>query len=308
MSGPLPDFLTPLTVPASWVYGLIIAARNRRYDRPGNVKSVAVPVISVGNITTGGTGKTPFAIMLSERLAARGKNPAVLTRGYGDDEWKMMKNVFVGRDRVKSARKARENGSDILILDDGFQHRRLRRGLDIVLVDSTNPFGNARLFPRGILREPLGTLARADFIVLTKVDKAGYAVSRVENEIKKIAPQKTFIKAIHKAKGFCNVKSGKAEDISFLKGKKVCALSAICDPSYFRFTLERLGAAIGLEFIYPDHYSYKDSDIKHISEKCKAANIDIIVTTEKDAVKLKALSSISAGGGVFVLEVELEIT
>ena len=306
---------------SSRVYGILIALHHFFY-KVNLLKSYKVPiaVLSVGNITLGGTGKTPFTIMLAERLASKNKKPAILIRGYGEDEWIMTQDrlektgvkVFVGRDRVRFAKEALLGGAGTIILDDGFQHRRLRRDLDIVLIDSANPFGNGSLFPRGILREPLDNLKRADVIVLTKADKGRAGVSALEEKIKKIAPGKNIVKAIHKPRNLFDIKTGNPAEISSLSGKAVCAVSAICDPSYFRHTLEEIGAGITLEFIFPDHHPYKKDDLARIFSGCEKKKIDTIVTTEKDAVKLKKLMSTTSTPlagipSVFVLGVELLI-
>lgn len=302
-------------LPLSYIYGCLITIHHFFY-KINLLKSrkVPIPVISVGNITLGGTGKTPFVIMLAERLAKK-KKTAVLIRGYGDDEWKMLEErfknsgvkVFVGRDRVKRAERARSDGFEILVLDDGFQHRRLKRDLDIVLLDSTNPFGNRHLFPRGVLRDGLATLGKAGIIVLTKVDKGGDNVSMLEEEIKKIAPQTPVIRARHKAKNLSRIDTGSVMDISFIKDKTVCLVSAICDPVYFRHTVEKIGARLGAEFIFSDHYLYKQSDLGRIFKKCEDRDIGIVVTTEKDVVKLKALEIPETGPQILALAIELEI-
>ena len=189
----LSQVVKPCLLILSYAYGFLLKAHYFFY-KVNLLKSYKsqIAIISIGNITLGGTGKTPFTIMLAERLTQKNKKKtAVLIRGYGEDEWKMLEErlgkygikVFVGRDRVKYAKQALQYGACSLILDDGFQHRRLRRDLDIVLLDSTNPFGNRHLFPRGILREPLDSLRRADIVVLTKVDKAKENIPAIADEM-----------------------------------------------------------------------------------------------------------------------------
>jgi tetraacyldisaccharide 4'-kinase len=254
--------------------------------------------------------------MLAERLARKNKEKtAILIRGYGEDEWKMLEErtgkhgikVFVGRNRIKRAKEALRYGADTLILDDGFQHRPIRRDLDIVLLDSTNPFGNRRLFPRGILREPLNSLKRADIFVLTKVDKAGENIPALTDEIKKIAPGKIIIKAVHKPKDLFDIASGEEKELTLITGKTVCALSAICDPSYFRHTIEKRGVSIGLEFAFPDHHPYSKRDLSGIFKECERKNISLIITTEKDAVKLKNLVPAPGVGTVKILALRIEL-
>ncbi|MFH1380800.1 MAG: tetraacyldisaccharide 4'-kinase, partial [Candidatus Omnitrophota bacterium] len=300
----------------SAVYALLVTTNHFLY-RIGFLKTHKVPVtvISIGNITLGGTGKTPFAIMLARKLHNEGRKTALLIRGYGDDEWKMMSEklekkgigIFVGKDRVKSAKEALVLGASDIILDDGFQHRRLMRDLNIVLIDSMNPFGNRHLFPRGILREPISSLKKADVIVFTKAEEPKFGIGAIEEELKNKFPGKIFMKATHAPKDLCGVYDRKVRSISDIKGKTVCLVSAICAPSYFRYTAEKCGLSVGLEFTFPDHYLYREKDLKRICGECAERKIDIILTTDKDAVKLKNLQLPDNAPGVLALTVEFEI-
>lgn len=297
----------------SYVYFLLIKC-NHLFYKAGilKIKSVPITVLSVGNITLGGTGKTPFTMMLA-KILAKDKKVAVLIRGYGEDEHKMLKDnlksfgveVFVGRNRFKSAKVALLRGIGTIVMDDGFQHVRLKRDMDIVLIDSINPFGNNKLFPRGVLREPMSGLKRADIIVLTKTDVGDKGIAL--DKIRKIAPGKDILEAVHKPYGISDIKTGVKEDLDMLKGKNVALLSAICDPSYFKRTVASAGASVGAEFIYPDHYLYKAKDIEKVFSECAVKNIDTIVTTQKDAVKLRDLN-IPDRPRMLVLEIGLEIT
>ncbi|MFC1576080.1 tetraacyldisaccharide 4'-kinase [Candidatus Omnitrophota bacterium] len=299
----------------SCFYGIIVKAHHFFY-KVNLLKSYKpdIFVISVGNITLGGTGKTPFSIMLAKKMAKKGKLPAVLIRGYGEDEWKVLEeslkgdgvNVLVGRDRIEKAREAERLGRQSIILDDGFQHIRLRRDLDIALIDATDPFGNRHLFPRGILRENISALKRADAIVLTKLDKVGSGASVLREEVKRIAPGKTIVEAMHAPRRLVGL-DGSMKDKSYIDAKKVCVLSAICDPTYFRHSVEKTGALVGLEFIFPDHYSYRKSDIDMIFEKCRQEKIYTVIITEKDAVKIRGLVPDGANVNVLALAIELEI-
>ncbi|MBN1353500.1 MAG: tetraacyldisaccharide 4'-kinase [Candidatus Omnitrophica bacterium] len=306
-----------LLLPLSYIYGLLITCHNFLYGR-GLMQGykASVPVISVGNITLGGTGKTPFVVMLAELLTTKSKKPAVLIRGYGEDEWVMLQDklkkcdieVFVGRDRVKSSIEAGNRGASGIILDDGFQHRRLARNLDIVLLDSTNPFGNMALFPRGILREPASSLRRAHVIVLTKADKGKKSLPALEREIAKIAPGKIIAKAIHKPFALLDPETGEVKGLSAMSKKTVCLVSAVCDGSYFRYTMENIGAMVGLEFIFPDHHDYRKRELKNILKACQTKGISDIVTTEKDYAKLKNLPFATGKVRILVLGIEMEIT
>ena len=311
----LSQVIKPVLLLVSYLYGFMISW-NHFFYKVNLLKSHKVPsrVFSIGNITLGGTGKTPFAIMLARRLANKGKKVALLTRGYGEDEWKLLKDrldlpnveVFVGKNGIKNAKKAKEDGFDNIVLDDGFQHTRLTRDCDIVLVNSTDPFGNRHLFPRGILREPATSLGRSDIIVLTKADKGEKELPILEEEIERVAPGKVIIKATHKPKRLIEIKTKETLGLDYLNNKSVCIISAICDPSYFKYTVGKTGAVIKEEFVFPDHYPYKTKDLSKIFRACKNKNIDTIITTEKDAVKLEKLDT-SGDFRILALAIELEI-
>ncbi len=296
-----------------------IAVRITRFIATLKAQALPCKVISVGNLTMGGTGKTPAACMLAKRLKGAGRRPTVLIRGYGDDEWRMLKEllgdipVIVGRDRLASGKTALSKfNADTIILDDGFQHWRLRRDLDIVLVDSTNPFGNGRLFPRGLLRECTEALRRADMVMLTKTDMARKDLKGVKDKLKKIAPDIPVLESVHKPLGFYLLMSKERLGLDIAKGRRICALSSIENTGYFEHTLKTLGADVAAGFHYPDHYNYKDADLKFVTDECKKQNIDTIVTTEKDAVKLRWTMDdgrwTKNGIRVLVLQVELKVT
>ncbi len=306
----------PFLLIASYVYGFFAAAHNFFY-KVNLLKSYksGITTISVGNITLGGTGKTPFVMMLAEKLIVKGKKTAILIRGYGEDEWGMLEEklgkrgvrVFVGKDRIKSAGAAEKSGMDVLILDDGFQHRRLKRDVDIALLDSTNPFGNRHLFPRGILREPIKNLNRTDVIVLTKADKGKESIEAIKRNLKNIIPGKPILEAEHRPVQLFEIYKENTFEMTFIKGKIVSALSGICDGAYFKYTLEKIGAQVALEFVFPDHHLYRASELARIFRECKKKNIDTIITTEKDAVKLKKLKPEKSTPQIFALSVKLEL-
>ncbi|MGE0479853.1 MAG: tetraacyldisaccharide 4'-kinase [Phycisphaerae bacterium] len=197
--GPL---LGVLLAPAAWLYRCAIALRNRRYDRDPAASSAApIPVISVGNLTVGGVGKTPMVIELVRRLRALGRRPAVLTRGYGARPGRAADEVLelraalhdtlvvVDADRVRGAAAAAQQGADAVVLDDGFQHRRLRRDLDLVLVDALNPWGGGRLLPAGRLREPLASLRRAHAVIITRANQSNTeTLAAIERDVRRHAP------------------------------------------------------------------------------------------------------------------------
>jgi len=277
-------------------------------------KRLDCKVVSVGNLTLGGTGKTPAVIALADILKKEGRNPAVIIRGYGDDEWRMLSEklkgvpVIVNKNRLAGGRKAvREFGADTALFDDGFQHWAVKRDLDIVLIDSTNPFGNRRIFPRGVLREPISSVKRADIILLTKTDMGRENIPGITDEIKRFAGGACVLESIHAPRDFYEIKTGARVALSEIDGSKVAVLSSIENKEYFEYTLRALGASIAARFGYPDHYDYAGSDIEGIIQKCGGSKIETIVTTEKDAAKLKPWM-FKGGILVLVLRVELKVT
>ncbi|MBU1656586.1 MAG: tetraacyldisaccharide 4'-kinase [Candidatus Omnitrophica bacterium] len=303
-----------LTVVAS-VYYLAIKVVDRAYSYGvRKVYKFPVPVISVGNITLGGTGKTPFTVFIVDHLIAIGRKPAVLTRGYGDDEHNMLKDavpglmVFPGQDRVRNVRKAVEQGADVLVLDDGFQHRRIERDLDILLLDCPYPSGKYRLFPRGTLREPVSSIRRADIVVLTKVDR----INRDEKEeivrkINDLASGVPVVTVKHEPVLLTDV-TGAAYPLDDIKGKKVYLVSGIADPGYFAYTVKKTEAVITGELIFTDHHRYTRADIDGIHAKCFSASVEVILTTEKDYVKLKELDLSRIEEKLFILRIRVDIT
>ncbi|MFA5144207.1 MAG: tetraacyldisaccharide 4'-kinase [Candidatus Omnitrophota bacterium] len=300
----------------SFAYGAALILRRLAY-KTHIFKSVRVPlkIISVGNLTLGGTGKTPFVIRLVKLLDEElGKKASVLIRGYGWDEQTLLRRkladtpILVGEDRTKSAHKAiKLYGSDTAVLDDGFQHWELERNLDIILVDSRNPFGNGRLFPRGILREPVEAVKRASVIVFTKVDKPGPALVQVKDELKRLNGALVFLEALHKPVCLYDLKARKELALNFLKGKRVILLSSIGDPGYFSDTARRLGADIAEEIVFADHYNYSQADTGPIVKRCDERSFDFILTTEKDEVKLRRMSLSFGDYPVMTLVIEMDI-
>ncbi|MFA6610122.1 MAG: tetraacyldisaccharide 4'-kinase, partial [Candidatus Omnitrophota bacterium] len=259
----------------SLLYGAAIFFRKVFYD-VGFFKKESVPmkVISVGNLTLGGTGKTPFVIKLTKLLSQEMKKEvSVLIRGYGWDEAAMLKAnlpdhpVLVDENRVKSAHKAiKLYGCNTAVLDDGFQYWELKRDLDIVLISSRNPFGNGKLFPRGILREPVDSIKRADVVIFTKVDKKLYDISALKDELRKVNPKLLFLEASHKPKQMHEIKTKKVHDLAEIKGKKLILLSSIGDPKYFKEMAKGMGATVVAHLIFQDHYDYTKKDIDNITK------------------------------------------
>lgn len=306
--------LTPhiLLSALSAVYGTGVGLRNFLYSS-GAFKTHRLPcrVISVGNITVGGTGKTPIAIFIAGLLKGKGYKTVILSRGYGGkaqgpalvsdgrqtllspdiagDEPCLMAArlpgvpVIVSPDRVKGGLFAIEKFSpDFIILDDGFQHRRLERDINIVLIDSKEGFGNGYLLPRGILREPLEGLRRANLVLI----KGGEPDGEVKETLKKYdIPAMTFDYSIT---GMAEVASGSPKKLSDIKGTRALAFAGLANPDSFFSAVETLGVEITKKLKYPDHHPYAPSDIETI--KANTGNGGIAITTEKDAVKLKALA------------------
>lgn len=282
----------------SVAYGVIAKAVSTGYEKGVFIPFEADPkVISIGNITVGGTGKTQAVIAIARRLESQGRRPAVLIRGYGADECKMLQEelrdtpILVGPDRIKGSKRAFYNfGTDTVILDDGFQHWRIRRDLDIVLVDATNPFGNYQLIPRGILREPLTALKRADVIIITKVDCADAHVKEVYEVIERLGKRDCVLEAVYKPLDIHEISSVSGMGLGAIDKRRVCLVSGIANPSYFKKNVIGLGAQVELEFAFLDHYDYRKKDFYRIQRECKFIGTEFIIVTKKDAVKIKRLA------------------
>ncbi|MDO8747882.1 MAG: tetraacyldisaccharide 4'-kinase [Candidatus Omnitrophota bacterium] len=306
-------FLRPLLYLLSLIYGLLVKGICWVYKRgilPGYRPQAKV--ISVGNITLGGTGKTPLVEFLAEALLRKGKRVVVLSRGYSLDEPRMLENkikglrVFTGRDRIKTAKEAQDAlDPEVMILDDGFQHWRLKRDLDIVLLNSRNYFGNRSLIPRGILREPPSSLARADVIVISKVDSVK-DISLIKNELGQINPRALIVECAYKPECVTDAQ-GKVYAWGIIENKNICLLSGIADPDYFKKTASDLGARIVSDQRFPDHHQYHKGDIEKIVRACRKKNVDTIVTTEKDLTRLP-LSEFASDIKILILKIKLVIT
>lgn len=284
-----------LRVPAA-LYGVALALRSCAFDLGlARAARSAVPVVSVGNLTTGGTGKTPFVLLLAREFERRGVRPAVVARGFGaqveglNDEGAELATRLPGliqeqhEDRVHAARRAVERGAGAIVLDDGFQHRRLARDLDLVLVDATNPWGlraTRALLPRGLLREPLGALQRADLLVLTRVDQAApAALEALRAELLRLAPGVGQLACVHAAEALVD-EGGADLGLGWLEGRAVCAASALGNPAAFESALERLGARLVRRVRRPDHHDWAREDRAALDAGAP------VVCSGKDARKL----------------------
>ncbi|MCZ6602494.1 MAG: tetraacyldisaccharide 4'-kinase [Planctomycetota bacterium] len=284
-------------------YGLIVRARSAAY-RSGLMSSHRLPrpVICVGNITAGGTGKTPLVEALARRIGERRK-VGILIRGYapgpdGSDEVGLLRanlpgiEVFPGPDRVRMGREALEgNEIDVFILDDGFQHFRLERDLDIVTIDALRPFGFGRLLPRGLLREPITGLRRARVVALTRTNQVeDEEVRSIRSEIERVHPEATIIE--------CGVVSSLARDPDApeipasalpLEGETVLAFCGIGNPETFSRSLREMGSA-SVPIVFPDHHDYSSGDLRFLEEEGKRVGATAWVTTQKDEPKVRRLS------------------
>ena len=285
----------PLGAPLAVLYGGALVLRNA-FCRPA--ERAAVPVICIGNLTTGGTGKTPATVWVAEFLKRSGRKPAVLLRGYGGDEGPLLGRLLPGTpviedaDRVRGAACALAAGADVVVMDDGFQHRRLERDLDIVLVDATDPFGGGHLLPWGRLREPREALGRAGAVVITRADQVPTGVLEgIRQTVSRLAPEAVLAEAVHRPL---------VEEV--LAGRKILAACGIGNPGAFRRTLEVLGAQVTLRPL-PDHHAWTEADVALVNAAAKG--MDTVMVTEKDWVKLEA---IPAASGWKVLKIRLEVT
>lgn len=256
---------------------------------------VAAKVISVGNITFGGSGKTPLVEFLAKRLFSKGEKAAVLMRGYGNDEKEMARRnlsntpLLIGQDRVKNAGRAiREHGAKVLILDDGFQHLRLKRDLDIVTIDAMDCSSNGSLIPSGILREPLSGLKRADIFVITRSNVSDDAAS-IREKLRMINKDAQAFESYYKPVGLSEYPTGQMVDCRALGKEHIALLSAIGNPGYFKKVAEAASLNVTREFIFPDHYDYTKKDVEDISNACASEGISHLITTQKDMVKLERI-------------------
>jgi len=317
-----------LSLPAAG-YWLGMRVRTRLYDtgRSGAHRA-PVPVLSVGNLTAGGTGKTPFVAWLAEFLRARGLRPTILSRGYGrdpasglDDENQMLAllapevPIIVSANRARAVKeRAWDAPGSVAVLDDGFQHRRLARDLDIVLVDALLPFGGGHVLPRGLLREPLSALARAGLIVITRADQVPpEQLQEIRARIAEHAPDAPVALAVHRPLGL-QVVSADAQDASERKSLdelsegRWAAFCGIGNPDAFRATLEALGAEVGPFVAFADHHRYGADELRALIETARAEGCRGLVTTEKDAIKVAPLLDGAPALPVLALQVRIEVT
>jgi tetraacyldisaccharide 4'-kinase len=329
----------------SWLFSVIVQVRLLLYrHRIIRANTLGCQVISVGNVTVGGTGKTPIVETFARSLQQKGRKVAILSRGYksrktplwekllkkekhlprvvsdgerlllnsdlaGDEPYMLASNlpdvvVLVDKDRVKSGKYAiKEFGCDTLVLDDGFQYLKLQHRLDIVLVDYTNPFGYDRVLPRGLLREPMRNLKRAGFIFITKCPPEG--APELKAKLRELNQHAEISECRHSSKYLENLYTREQTGLDFLQGKKVAAVSGIAVPESFENGVRKLGAEIVHSARYADHHRYTQQEIIETINQAVEAGAELIVTTEKDAVRFPLLDRCDLP--VIFLRVEIEM-
>ncbi len=300
-------------------YSAVVGHRNRKYDRGGSeIHHVDVPVISVGNLTLGGTGKTPMVKWIARHLRQRDLRVAILSRGYGaadgakNDEALELEQALPdvphlqSPDRVAIAQTAiDELESQVLLLDDGFQHRRLGRDLDIVLLDATQPFGFDHVFPRGMLREPASGLRRAGVVCLSRADLVDEATREaIRNRAAQLAPDAVWCEVAHKPATLLN-SEGASRPLAELSGARVFGFCGIGNPGAFRKTLESAASEIAGWREFPDHHAYVADDLVDLETDIVAADAAMAVCTQKDLVKLRTPAIGDAELWAVVVEMEI---
>lgn len=307
-----------LLLPFSWLYGLGIYCRNIAFDL-GIIRmvDVGVPVISVGNVTMGGAGKTPLVEYVAAHCIARGRTVAVVSRGYkrntkgtlvvsdgknilvgasegGDEPVQMAKKlptvrVVVGAKRVEAARLSVHSlGADTIVMDDGFQHRYLLRNLDIVVVDSTKNLRRMPLIPAGPRREPLSAISRSHFVAFSRAESSSIAGAWI-SEVSGGLPTAAFRYRLEYLQEAGGATSLSTHD---LKGSKFFLFSGIGDHASFVSLVAGTGIAVAGDEKFPDHHVYSLGDVNRLVEECRALQADGLLTTEKDMVRLAGTGSV----------------
>ncbi|MBP7053013.1 MAG: tetraacyldisaccharide 4'-kinase [Phycisphaerae bacterium] len=306
----------------SWPYSMVVRARNGLYSM-GLLKShsAGVPVLCIGNLTTGGTGKTPLVVWLCKHLRAKGFRCAILTRGYKtrsgevSDEPALLAAqcpdapVIVNPDRVAGAVEAiRTHRAQVLVMDDGFQHRRLARDQNIVAIDATNPFGYGRLLPAGLLREPVSGLKRAQAVVLTRCNQVSEeSLAGIETEIRRVNPDLVVARSIHAPVA---VRTASDEEIPLaqVEGTRVFAFCGIGNPHAFFRTVEELHTIFAGSEVFDDHHRYTAEDMLAVRRRAQERRASLILTTQKDWTKATQCTVPPGGPPLAYLAVEARIT
>jgi tetraacyldisaccharide 4'-kinase len=330
----LPAPWDALLAGAALAYRGGLAARDAAYTLGlWRTRSLACRVVAVGNLTVGGTGKTPLVELIAGGLAARGRRVAIVSRGYGrrttepvvvvadgrghcltareggDEPCLLARRlpgipVVVGRDRHEAGAVALARfAADVLVLDDGFQQRRLRTDASVVAMDARAPWGHHGLFPRGSLREPPAALARAHLVVLTRAGGGEQDARRAEAEVQALAPAARLTHAVYEAEGVEDLRSGAVESTGVLAGRPCLAFAGIAVPERFLATLEAVGLAPRDFVAFPDHHAYTPGDLARLETRARALGAVGLLTTEKDAVRVTGLGLLP----VWALRVRLRL-
>ncbi len=289
-----------LLTPLSAAFGAVVSSRNARYDSGRGVEPTAIDAVSVGNLTVGGTGKTPFAAWCAQRLREHGAAPAIVLRGYGDDEWREHSlltpgiPVVVGADRVRAIAEAAGQGATVAVLDDAFQHRRAARVADLVLISADAWTGEVRLLPTGPWREPLTALRRADVAVITIKAESSERVAAVRRAVNNASPDVPVAEVHLQAGLLFEISAGQAltapatqgRSLASLADHDVLAVSAIGNPAPFEQALQRAGARVTPRR-FVDHHAFSEADVTTLASAVSPRGI--AVCTLKDAVKVAPL-------------------
>lgn len=282
-------------------YRAAVQWRNHRFDtRAASIHRVDVPIVSVGNLTLGGTGKTPMVQWLVEWFQRKNIPAGIVSRGYGaaqnvpnDEALELAARLpdiphVQNPDRVAGVRKLLEqSGCRVVILDDAFQHRRLARDLDLVLLDALEPFGYGHVFPRGTLREPVAGLARAQLVALSRADLIDESErAKIRQEVRRLAPEAVWAELVHAPRLLWNAQ-GRQEPLRSLVGQPVAALCGIGNPAGFRHTLQMSGYRVNAFREFADHYRYTRSDLDALSAWADGLDVAAVLCTHKDLVKLQ---------------------
>ncbi|MCP5536953.1 MAG: tetraacyldisaccharide 4'-kinase [Akkermansiaceae bacterium] len=336
----------------SGLYRFGVAKRLGRYRNGKKTQHyLGIQVVSIGNLTVGGTGKTPVVELFARTLRDRGRKPAILSRGYkskkmskpqtwsrregggaipadempkvvsdggepliavsyaGDEPWMLAKNlpgvsVVVDKNRVKGGSFAvGELEADTLILDDGLQYLDLAHSTDVILVDQSAPFGTGQMLPRGTLREPAKNLIRADYIFITKCD--GSSNEELIQKMRRYNKYAEIIECTHGPKHLENLYTGERMPLDFLADKYVAAISGIAVPRSFEKILEKLGAQVEFHRVFSDHHPFNQKEIDRFMRRCVERDIELIITTEKDAVRFLKPTELDVP--VYFLRIEVDI-
>jgi len=305
-AGPVGRVVLGLLAPAELAWRSVTAFRNRRWDRQGGVRVEGIRVVSVGNLSVGGTGKTPVARWVVALLRAHGSTPAVVARGYGRDElllhrrWHPAVTVVADADRVGGVATARDQGADVAVLDDGFQHRRLARDLDVVLLAAEDPLGGP-LLPRGPFREPLEALRRADALVVTRRTASAEAAGERADTLRARFPEARVARVALRPGGWTTLTGAPAEP----PRGDVLVATAVARPEAVQATVAaaRGGGGVPELAAFPDHHDFTAGDVRALRH---LAGTRTVVVTEKDAVKLQTHAELLGPSRVLTLELDWE--